>query len=68
MKRRADPRDQSHRPQQLNECVGAPLTGPPPAPTKITRVYYDRVLCRRQTWDIYRVDDFERLPPARLRH
>lgn len=44
-------------------------TGPPPAPpTKITRVYYDRVLCRRQTWDIYRVDDFERLPPVRLRH
>jgi hypothetical protein len=38
---------------------------PPDPPSEIvtTRVYYDNVICRRQTWNIYRVDDMERLPP-----
>lgn len=35
----------------------------PPSETVTTRVYYDAVVCRRQTWNIYRVDDVERLPP-----
>ncbi|MEP6910659.1 MAG: hypothetical protein ABI896_09560 [Actinomycetota bacterium] len=40
-------------------------TAPPEPPGDIvtTHVYYDTVLCRRQTWDIYRADDFTRLPP-----
>jgi hypothetical protein len=32
-----------------------PPVRPPTAVT--TRVYYDYVLCSKQTWDIYRVDD-----------
>ena len=35
----------------------------PQSQTVTTRVYYDTVVCRRQTWNIYRVDDVERLPP-----
>ena len=29
----------------------------PPSTAVTTHVYYDYVLCRKQTWDIYRVDD-----------
>jgi hypothetical protein len=36
--------------------------GPP-----TTHVYFDRTVCRKQTWDIYRVDDVETIPPARTR-
>jgi hypothetical protein len=35
----------------------------PPSESVTTRVYYDTVICRRQSWNIYRVDDLERLPP-----
>ncbi len=35
----------------------------PPSETATTHVYFDRVVCRKQSWDIYRVDDLERLPP-----
>jgi hypothetical protein len=35
----------------------------PPAEAATTHVYFDRTVCRRKTWDIYRVDDVERLPP-----
>jgi hypothetical protein len=35
----------------------------PPGEVVTTQVYYDTVICRRQTWDIYRVDDLDRLPP-----
>jgi hypothetical protein len=35
----------------------------PPSDVLATHVYYDTVVCRRGTWDIYRVDDLERLPP-----
>jgi len=35
----------------------------PPTGTVTTQVYYDTILCRRQTWDIYRADDVESLPP-----
>jgi hypothetical protein len=28
-----------------------------------TRVYYDRIVCRRETWDIFSIDDIERPPP-----
>ena len=34
----------------------------PPAGTT-TQIYYDNVVCRRQTWDIYRIDDVERPAP-----
>jgi hypothetical protein len=34
---------------------------PPAGPT--TQIYYDTVICRRQTWDIYRVDDVVVAPP-----
>jgi hypothetical protein len=34
---------------------------PPAGPT--TQIYYDTVICRRQTWDIYRVDDVVSAPP-----
>jgi hypothetical protein len=40
--------------------------GPPAAPLT-THVYFDRTVCSKQTWDIYRVDDVESLPPARAR-
>ena len=36
---------------------------PPLREIFLTRLYYDTVLCKKQTWDIYRVDDLERLPP-----
>jgi hypothetical protein len=39
----------------------------PPAGPLTTHVYFDRTVCSKQTWDIYRVDDVESLPPARLR-
>ena len=40
-----------------------PSSNPPPiAEIVLTHVYYDTVICRRQTWDIYRVDDLDRLP------
>ena len=35
----------------------------PPSETTTTHVYFDRVVCRKQTWDVYRADDIERLPP-----
>jgi hypothetical protein len=35
----------------------------PPGDIVTTHVYYDHVLCKKQTWDIYRVDDTGRLPP-----
>ncbi|MEK6275789.1 MAG: hypothetical protein AABM30_10670 [Actinomycetota bacterium] len=35
----------------------------PPSETATTHVYFDRVVCRKQAWDIYRADDLERLPP-----
>lgn len=35
----------------------------PPSEVTTTRVYYDVTTCRNQKWDIYRVDDSERLPP-----
>ncbi len=39
-------------------------TLPPDPPARTTtQVYYDNILCRRQTWDIYRVDDVEPAPP-----
>jgi hypothetical protein len=38
-------------------------TSNPPSEILATHVYYDTVICRRQTWDIYRVDDLDRLPP-----
>ena len=39
----------------------------PPATAVTTHVFYDYVLCRKQTWDIYRVDDSaSQLSAARL--
>jgi len=35
----------------------------PPPEIVLTHVLYDTVLCKKQTWDIYRVDDLDRLPP-----
>jgi len=35
----------------------------PPGEIATTHVYFDRTVCRNETWDIYRVDDVERLPP-----
>jgi hypothetical protein len=35
----------------------------PPLEPTIVRVYYDRIVCRRNTWDVYRVDDVARPPP-----
>ena len=35
----------------------------PPPEIVLTHVIYDTVLCKKQTWDIYRVDDLDRLPP-----
>lgn len=37
----------------------------PPTGPATTRVYFDRTVCTKQTWDIYRVDDVESLPPPR---
>ena len=34
----------------------------PPLEPSIVQVYYDRVVCRRNTWDIYRVDDIVQPP------
>jgi hypothetical protein len=40
------------------------LSARPPREIVTTRIYYDQVTCgKRQKWDIYRVDDSERLPP-----
>jgi hypothetical protein len=40
------------------------LSAKPPREIVTTRIHYDQVTCgRRQRWDIYRVDDSERLPP-----
>jgi hypothetical protein len=39
----------------------------PPAGPLTTHVYFDRTVCSKQTWDIYRVDDVETIPPARTR-
>ncbi|HXR61255.1 MAG TPA: hypothetical protein VN732_08020 [Solirubrobacterales bacterium] len=36
---------------------------PPPREVVLNHLYYDTVLCKKQTWDIYRVDDLQRLPP-----
>jgi hypothetical protein len=38
---------------------------PNPLVAATTQIYYDSVLCRRQTWDIFRVDDVEAAPPPR---
>jgi hypothetical protein len=35
----------------------------PPSDLITTRVYYDLVRCRTHRWDIYSVDDSERVPP-----
>jgi hypothetical protein len=38
-------------------------TSKPPSELVTTRIYYDQVTCdKRRKWDIYRVDDTERLP------
>jgi hypothetical protein len=52
-------------PQGRDVDVTYASTAPPDPPSDIvaTHVYYDIVICRRGTWDIYRVDDLERLPP-----
>lgn len=34
-----------------------------PADVTVTKVYYDRILCNRRTWDIFAVSDLERPPP-----
>jgi hypothetical protein len=34
-----------------------------PADVTIAKVYYDRILCRTRTWDIFVVNDLERPPP-----
>jgi hypothetical protein len=39
------------------------LRARPPFELITTRVYYDRRVCRRNSWDAYRVDDAERRPP-----
>ena len=39
------------------------VSSKPPRETVTTRIYYDQVRCaQRSKWDIYRVDDTERLP------
>jgi hypothetical protein len=51
-------------PGRDGEVTYAYTTPPePPSETMTTHIYYDSILCRRQTWNIYRVDDVERLPP-----
>jgi hypothetical protein len=35
----------------------------PPGEVITTEVYFDRTICRKKTWDIYRVDDVQRAPP-----
>ena len=40
-----------------------PGSSVPPREIVLTHLYYDTVLCKKQTWDIYRVDDLDRLPP-----
>ncbi len=35
----------------------------PPVGAATTHVYFDRTACSKKTWDIYRVDDLETLPP-----
>ncbi len=42
--------------------ASAERPNPPPA-IVLTHVLYDTVLCKKQRWDIYRVDDVDRLPP-----
>ena len=39
------------------------LVTPPPPRVQTTRVYYDLVRCKPRSWDIYRVDDTESIPP-----
>ena len=34
-----------------------------PADVTISRVYYDRIVCKRRAWDIFSVSDIERGPP-----
>jgi hypothetical protein len=34
-----------------------------PADTTISRVYYDRIVCKRRAWDILSVSDLDRGPP-----
>lgn len=36
---------------------------PDPPVLATTQIYYDTVVCRRQTWDVYRVDDVVQAPP-----
>lgn len=36
---------------------------PDPPAGATTQVYYDTVICRKQTWDIYRIDDVVSAPP-----
>jgi hypothetical protein len=36
---------------------------PPGGDVFLTHLLYDTVICKKQTWDIYRVDDLDRLPP-----
>ncbi|HKB20840.1 MAG TPA: hypothetical protein VKC65_07475 [Gaiellaceae bacterium] len=39
------------------------VTPRPPGRVRTTRVYYDLLRCKPRTWDIYRVDDTESIPP-----
>jgi hypothetical protein len=49
--------------EDLKFAYATTTRGKPPRELTITRVYYDRVVCRRNAWDIYRADDIERPPP-----
>jgi hypothetical protein len=33
-----------------------------PADVTISRIYYDRIVCKRRAWDIFSVTDLERGP------
>ena len=35
----------------------------PPGGVITTRIYYDSVRCRTHSWNIYSVDDSQRIPP-----
>ena len=35
----------------------------PPGDVQTTRIYYDLGVCSTNSWDIYSIDDLDRLPP-----
>ncbi|HEV8602208.1 MAG TPA: hypothetical protein VGQ68_02310 [Gaiellaceae bacterium] len=55
-------------PQGEDFATTYPVTVPsPPSGLQTTSIYFDRIVCREEAWDIYRLDDVTPLPPPPAR-